>query len=176
MACPENGMGTACYVWIRLYCSRQLRFVIHLESAVWRCCSWHLVLTTQIHMLLFSFLDYGGVKDTPIKPEYYHSYSNTTISVSISVRLFYRNTAMHASRVFQNETNKSLPPLLTPKWRTSKQRWGPRGCPVTPRNMQWNRLMIRLQNADINFGKDLSQLRSLLRASLWQNKPNWRYK
>ena len=42
----------------------------------------------------------------------------TTICVALSVLLLYRNTTMHARRVFQDETNKSVPPLLTPQWRT----------------------------------------------------------
>ena len=41
---------------------------------------------------------------------------------------------------------------------------------VTKRNMQRNRLMIRFQNADINFRKDLSKILSLLCDSLRQNK------
>ena len=66
---------------MQTYCSRQPRFVIQMELAVWwRNCRWHFVLTTRIKMLLFSFLDYGGEKDTPLKPEYYLSYSDTTIS------------------------------------------------------------------------------------------------
>jgi len=59
-------------------------------------------------MLLFSFLDYGGVKDTPFKPEHYLSYSDSTISFK-RVNPVVLQTITNTGRI---KTNKTLNVLL----------------------------------------------------------------
>jgi hypothetical protein len=63
-------------------------------------------------MTMFSFLDYGGVKDKEVKPEYYLSYSNTTILL----RYNYSPSPLQKHyNACQARLKESRPALLNPK-------------------------------------------------------------
>jgi len=53
-------------------------------------------------MLLFSFLDYGGVKDTPLEPEHFLSYSHYHFLQASHPRCAAHNHKHRQSKVKQN--------------------------------------------------------------------------